>query len=381
MGFSDLNNKRVGILYAEDDAETREMVASAIAADYPEYTLHLAADGAEGLALFREHRPEVVITDIQMPVMDGIRMAEEIRDIDSDAELIALTAYSDTSFLVSAIEAGFSHYVLKPLYFDKLFAVIEKSLMVVSLKRQVKEQNEQIRLFAAELAKKSTELESANRELEAFNYTVAHDLRGPLNNMGLSFQTILELHGPQLDEMSRKYLANGYNNARRMSQLIDVLLEFSKLSHLELRLEAVDLSAVAREIAQELKEASPECRHVFRIPDGIMANGDARLLRVALNNLINNAWKYTGKQDEAVIELGIMEIEDMQVFFVRDNGTGFQQTDADNLFKLFQRLPGSEDFTGSGIGLATVERIIRRHGGSIWAEGKPGKGATFYFTL
>ena len=102
---------------------------------------------------------------------------------------------------------------------------------------------------------------------------------------------------------------------------------------------------------------------------------------MALNNLINNAWKYTGKQDEAVIELGIMEIEDMQVFFVRDNGTGFQQTDADNLFKLFQRLPGSEDFTGSGIGLATVERIIRRHGGSIWGEGKPGKGATFYFTL
>ena len=381
MGFTDLNNRGVGILYAEDDTETREMVASALAADYPECTLHLAADGAEGLALFREHRPEVVITDIQMPVMDGIRMAEEIRDIDPDAELIALTAYSDTSFLVSAIEAGFSHYVLKPLDFDKLFAVVEKSLTVVILKRQVKEQNEQIRLFAAELAKKSTELESANRELEAFNYTVAHDLRGPLNNMGLSFQTILELYGPQLDEMSRKYLANGYNSARRMSQLIDVLLEFSKLSHLELRLEAVDLSAVAREIAQELKETSPERRHTFRIFDGIMANGDARLLRVALNNLINNAWKYTGKQDEAVIELGIMEIEDMQVFFVRDNGTGFQQTDVDNLFKPFQRLPGSEEFTGSGIGLATVDRIIRRHGGTIWAEGEPGKGATFYFTL
>ncbi|MBT1073604.1 sensor histidine kinase [Pelotalea chapellei] len=376
-----MRSSKIGLLYVEDDMETREIVANALAADYPGLSLYFAADGAEGLALFREHRPEIVITDIMMPVMGGIRMAEEIRALESEAELIALTAFSDTSFLVSAIEAGFSHYVLKPVDFDKLFAAVEKSLQVVTLKRQVNEQNEQIRQFAAELATKSAELEAANQELEAFNYTVAHDLRGPLNNMGLSFQTIQELHGAQLDESTRKYLTSGYNNSRRMSQLIDTLLEFSKLSHLEPRRTTFDLSAMAREIVAELNGTAPERRCIFHIADRIMANGDPKLLRVALHNLLQNAWKYTGTRDEALVEFGATEIDGAPAYFVRDNGKGFDPADAGKLFIPFQRLPGAEEFKGSGIGLATVDRIIRRHGGKVWADAEPGKGSIFYFTL
>jgi len=227
----------------------------------------------------------------------------------------------------------------------------------------------------------ASKLKEANMELQAFNYTVAHDLRGPLNSMGLYLQTIQTLYGAKLDETCREYLTGGYNSVQRMSELIDVLLEFSKLSNVEPSREDVDISAMAREIVEELKRTSQERRYVFRIADGIIVNGDPKLLGVALNNLLRNAWKYTGNREEAVIEFGATEIGGKHAYFVRDNGEGFDMADADKLFVPFQRLPGSEEFKGSGIGLATVERIIRRHGGKVWAEGDRGKGACFYFTL
>lgn len=231
------------------------------------------------------------------------------------------------------------------------------------------------------LSAQTKELENANHELEAFNYTAAHDLRGPLNNIGLYFQTIQQLYGAKLDETCCKYLTAGYKNVQRMSQLIDVLLEFSKLSKVEPHRENIDLSVVVREITDELKSTSPERRCVFSIADGVIVNGDPKLLRVALDNLLRNAWKYTGNKEETVIEFGATEINGKLAYFVRDNGKGFDMADTGKLFIPFQRLPGAEEFKGFGIGLATVERIILRHGGRIWAEGEPGKGATFYFTL
>jgi light-regulated signal transduction histidine kinase (bacteriophytochrome) len=218
-------------------------------------------------------------------------------------------------------------------------------------------------------------------ELESFNYTVAHDLRGPLNNIGLYFQTIKQQYGAELDEMCRQYLTRGYISVQRMSELIDVLLEFSKLSNAEPQRENFDISVMVREMVDELKRSNPERRFVLRVADGIVVNGDPKLLRVVLNNLLRNAWKYTGKREEAFIEVGATNLCGKQVYFVRDNGQGFDQSDANKLFRPFQRLPGSEDFKGSGIGLTTVERIILRHGGLVWAEGAPDKGATFYFTL
>ncbi|HKZ18365.1 MAG TPA: ATP-binding protein, partial [Geobacteraceae bacterium] len=143
----------------------------------------------------------------------------------------------------------------------------------------------------------------------------------------------------------------------------------------------VDISATAREAASELTQAEPERRVTFRIADGMITDGDAKLLRVVLDNLLGNAWKHTVARGEAIIEFGSVEIDGRPAYFVRDNGTGFDMSDADKLFIPFQRLPGGEEFKGFGIGLATVERIIHRHGGRVWAEGEPGKGATFYFTL
>ena len=177
------------------------------------------------------------------------------------------------------------------------------------------------------------------------------------------------------------YLEEAYSGTLRMNQLIEALLNFSRLGHVELCRETVDVTAMAHEIAVDLMLAETERRVTFRIADGVIAEGDANLLRVVLDNLLGNAWKYTGTQDEVIIEFGTTEVDGRAVYYVRDNGAGFDMAHADKLFVSFQRLPGAKESSGFGIGLATVERIIRRHGGRVWAEGAPGKGATFYFTL
>jgi PAS domain S-box-containing protein len=228
---------------------------------------------------------------------------------------------------------------------------------------------------------RAAELEEANRELEAFSYSVAHDLRKPLTIINGYCQVITDLCSDKLGEQCAGYLQDIYDNTVHMNRLIDTLLNFFRVTRMEPRRETADLTAMAQEVADELKHAEPSRRATFRIAQRISAIGDASLLRVVLENLLGNAWKYTGMRDEPVIEFGAAEIDGQQSFFVRDNGPGFANEDADKLFIPFQRLPGAEKQAGFGIGLATVDRIIRRHGGRVWAEGEPGKGATFYFTL
>ena len=189
------------------------------------------------------------------------------------------------------------------------------------------------------------------------------------------------LCGDQLQPECKGYLQKTYDGILQMNHLIGALLNFSRLGRLDLRRESVDISATAREVVTTLELTEPERLIELRIADGLVAYADPDLLRVVLANLLGNAWKYTSKRDLAVIEIGAMEIDGKQAYFVRDNGAGFPKADADKLFVPFQRLPGSEGYKGFGIGLATVERIIQRHGGKIWAEGEPDKGTCIYFTL
>jgi PAS domain S-box-containing protein len=240
---------------------------------------------------------------------------------------------------------------------------------------------EEIERLNTDLAARAAELEAANRELEAFNYTVAHDLRKPLTVVNGYCQAIRELCGVNLTEACKGYLREAYDGTLRMNRLIDALLNFSRLAHIEPRRETVDLSSVAQAVAAELQLAEPERRVTFLITEGVEANGDANLLRVVLDNLLGNAWKYTGTRDEVIIEFGTTEVDGKPAYFVRDNGSGFDMADAKKMFLPFQRLPGAQECKGFGIGLATVERIVRRHGGKAWAESEPGKEATFYFTL
>ena len=244
-----------------------------------------------------------------------------------------------------------------------------------------KNDEEEIKELNVRLAERAEELQTANKELEAFNHTVAHDLRQPLNLLGMCCQSLKLLCGDQLKEECADYVQDAYQATLKMDRLIGTLLNFSQMGRVEPRRERVDLGLLAHEVSRSLQLTEPERQVDFRIADGIVANGDANLLRVVLDNLLGNAWKYTGMLEKAIIEFGVSDVEGAPSYFVRDNGGGFDQSDAEKLFTPFTRLPGTEQDKGFGIGLATVERIIRRHGGKVWAEGDRGKGACFYFTL
>lgn len=231
-----------------------------------------------------------------------------------------------------------------------------------------------------QVAQRTAELEEAVHEMEAFSYSVSHDLRAPLRHIN-SFSTILcEDYGAALPAGARNYLERIRGATRSMGGLIDHLLELSRVSRADLKREDIDLSSLAREVSAMLGETEPERRAEFFVEEGMLARGDRDLLRQLLQNLIGNAWKYSSMRPLSRIEFGSSCADGQQVFCVKDNGAGFDMAYSSKLFQIFQRLHGTE-FEGTGIGLATVQRIIQRHGGSIWAEGKVGEGASFYFTL
>lgn len=228
---------------------------------------------------------------------------------------------------------------------------------------------------------RTQQLEAANRELEAFSYSVSHDLRAPLRSIEAFSEMLEEDYRDRLDATGVDYLRRVRKASERMGLLIEDLLQLSRVSRGELRQETVDLTRLARAIVYELQQTQPDRRVRVEIADGLQARGDPRLLEVALDNMLGNAWKYTGKREDACIELGELEQDGQRVFYVRDNGTGFDMARADKLFIPFQRLHSAEEFPGTGIGLATVQRIIQRHGGAVWAESEVDRGATFYFRL
>jgi light-regulated signal transduction histidine kinase (bacteriophytochrome) len=258
------------------------------------------------------------------------------------------------------------------------------AIIDISGRRQLEGQleilHDDIATRAAELAAANIELAAANIELEAFNYTVSHDLRKPLSIIHGYCQLVQELCRDQLDEQTKEFIREIYEGTKSMNRLITSLLRFSRVTRTEMRRETVDMSAMAKAVAAELQLLEPERRVSFRIAEGITGNGDAGLWRIALDNLIGNAWKYSVNREEAVIEFDMTEVDGKPACFVRDNGPGFDMAHADKLYVPFQRIPGI-DVEGHGIGLATVERIVKRHGGRIWAESEPGKGATFFFTM
>jgi signal transduction histidine kinase len=250
---------------------------------------------------------------------------------------------------------------------------------------RIQEQNQQLQKAHDELEQRvierTTQLEAANKELEAFAYSVSHDLRAPLRSIDGFSEAILQGYGDQLDQQGRSDLQRVRAASQRMAQLIDDILNLSRVSRGEMRYEAVNLSTIARAIASELQSVAPERPVELSILDGVIATGDPRLLRVVLDNLLRNAWKFTEKHPTAKIEFGVSHSNGKPVYFVRDDGAGFDMAYAGKLFGAFQRLHAMTEFQGTGIGLATVQRIVHRHGGRVWAEGKVEQGAIFYFTL
>jgi light-regulated signal transduction histidine kinase (bacteriophytochrome) len=231
------------------------------------------------------------------------------------------------------------------------------------------------------VAERTRQLEAANRELEAFAYAVSHDLRAPLRSMSGFSQILQETAPPGLDEKSRHYLQRIHDASVRMSSLIDDLLNLSRIGRSELTARPISLSQIAAEAAAAIRERHPTRQVLLEITPGMEVSADPRLLRIALENLLSNAWKYTSRSPQARVCVGTQAGDSGPVYFVRDNGVGFDMQYADKLFVPFQRLHPESEFPGSGIGLVTVQRIVARHGGRIWADAKPDEGATFYFTM
>jgi light-regulated signal transduction histidine kinase (bacteriophytochrome) len=249
---------------------------------------------------------------------------------------------------------------------DRKIAELEISRLNAELERRVQE--------------RTAQLEATNQELEAFAYSVSHDLRAPLRGIRGFSEVLLEHHASQLDVQGQELLGRACESAQRMNRLIDDLLKLSRIGRSELRWQPVNLNALAESIAAELRKAEPARAVEVAIEPNLRAEGDERLLGIVLDNLLGNAWKFTSHRPQARIEFGFTAKPE-PAFFVRDNGVGFDMAYAGKLFGVFQRLHSASEFPGTGIGLATVQRIIKRHCGHTWATGVVNQGATFYFTL
>jgi signal transduction histidine kinase len=262
-----------------------------------------------------------------------------------------------------------------------MFPLFPKVVEFAAASRLSEERRQQLEELNRELETRSRELVASNKELEAFSYTVSHDLRAPLRGMDGFSLALIEDYGGRLDQDGLKYLNHIRTSSQRMGQIIDDLLSLSRITRTELRKQPVDLTAFAQEIIHYLQSQSPERKVEVFIQQGLEAQGDSGLLHILVDNLVANAWKFSSKTIGARVEVGAETKSGEKVFFVRDNGVGFDMKFSDKLFGPFQRLHSINEYPGTGVGLATAKRIIVRHGGRIWAESAVGKGTTVYFTL
>jgi two-component system sensor histidine kinase/response regulator len=390
--------EKVDILLVDDQPEgllTLEAILGGL-----EQNLVKAHSGRDALRQVLARDFAVILLDVQMPGMDGYETAALIRERPASRHtpLIFLTASHKADVqMIRGYGIGAVDYLFKPLDADilrsKVAVFIElakKSALIRKQTAEIIERESEARqlaearaLLLADLEQKNRELAAVNQELEAFSYSVSHDLRAPLRSIDGFAHALLEDYAASLDEDGQEYLRHVREAAQHMGELIDGLLTLAGVTRSQLRREAVNLSQLARDVGKRLQNhSSDSARQVeLWVEEGLSAVGDTRLLENVLQNLLGNAWKFTSNRPEARVEVGKSIRDGVLAFFVRDNGAGFDMTYADRLFGAFQRLHAATEFEGHGIGLATVSRIVRRHGGRIWAEGQTGVGAPFYFTL
>lgn len=508
--------REVSLLYVEDEAEARGMVSKMLSLNYANLKVYPADNGVSGVALYRQHLPDIVMTDINMPIMDGIQMARAIKEINPEALIIAVTAHSDTAYLLNAIQIGIHHYVLKPVNYEELFAALDRIMEQLALRQLVDEQNrliseserqlavaqriahlgswqwdlagqrmcwsdelyricglepgavpasyaalldrvhlkdrealrkgvdhalecrgqleplycrlvrpdgstrvlrveatvvcseadepltligsmldvtelkraeEEIRLLSEALERRVLQrtslLQASLRELEHFSYVVSHDLRAPVARLEGFCRALIEDCSGCPNAACRGYAERAERVVRQIKSIIGAFNDLSHYARCSMVIGEVDLSALVRRIGADFLLTEPGRQVDFVISERIMVQGDARLLKIALEHLIGNAWKFSAKKERARIEFGSCEKEGNRIYFVKDNGAGFDMKYVGKLFKPFQTIhsPGEFTWNGTAIGLATVQSIVLRHGGRIWAEGQVDRGATFYFTL
>jgi two-component system, NtrC family, sensor kinase len=360
------------------------------------YDVVPAHSGEEALELLSVQTVDCILLDLVMPGLSGQETCRRIKGSVAwrDIPLIMHTALEEQGAMIEGINAGADDYIAKSSDPEVLCARVRAQLR----RKQFEDENRNIREqllqkelevsvahSARELAEARAafveELERKNSELEAFSYSVSHDLRAPLRSIDGFSQLLLQDNAGKLDPKSQDYLRRVCESAQRMGALIDDLLSLARVGRADLRRESVDLSSIARAVFGELQKKEPDRQMTLCVADNLMGDADKGLMRVVFDNLLGNAWKFTAKIHQPRIEVGAERQEGGTVFFVRDNGAGFDMSYAESLFRPFQRLHNESEFAGTGIGLATVHRVIDRHCGRIWASSAVDQGATFYFTI
>ncbi|WP_211467111.1 ATP-binding protein [Collimonas silvisoli] len=365
------------VLVADDNADMREYLVRLLA---PRWVVEAVVDGQAALDSALEGPPDLVLSDVMMPRMDGVALLRALRADarTSTVPVILLSARAGEEAIIAGLEIGADDYLVKPFSGRELISRVATHMEMARVRRVTADIANELAETRAALLK---HVERKNQELEAFSYSISHDLRAPLRAIDGFSQALLEDHAEQLDAEGQHYLQRVRAAAKRMGELIDDLLELSRVERADLRREPVDLASLGQRIGDSLANSEPDRKVAFVVNDALVVDADSRLLEIILENLLGNAWKFTSKTSSPQVELGSVMKDGQTTFYVKDNGAGFDETYAARLFAPFQRLHSEREFPGTGIGLATVRRIVERHGGRVWAEGKVDQGAAIYWTL
>lgn len=347
--------------------------------------VHIAHSGTEALELLLQNEYALSLIDVQMPEMDGFELAEIMRSTEKTKyiPIIFVTAGDhDVKRVFKGYGTGAVDFLHKPLYPQVVLGKVRVFIDLYNQKKLLEETyrkaNEELEIKVQE---RTHELMMANNEIESFSYSVSHDLRAPLRSMDGFSKALLTMYEDKLDDRGKDYLTRIRDSAKKMDELIDCMLMLSCLGRQELNRQTVNLSEIAMDIVKGLRNSEPQRNILVDIDECLMAEGDPALLFSLMENLLQNSWKYTSRTASPHIKVGVQVLDSTRYFYVKDNGAGFNMKYADKLFCAFQRLHSPTEFKGSGIGLATVQRIVARHGGKIWANAEVNKGATFYFSL
>jgi signal transduction histidine kinase len=401
------------VLIVDDTAANLQLLAKILMEQG--YIVHPATDGEMALRFIQSVLPDLILLDIKLPEMDGYEVCRRLKESERTRSIpiIFISVLENEQDKVKGFQAGGVDYITKPFRPEEVTARIRTHLrlreLTVSLEQKVQERTKELLLITEQLREELAErkkaedalrenenrlrqlnkelnttiekLAVANKELESFSYSVAHDLRNPLKVINDFADFLIQDYVERLDKEGRDCLEKIKKSTRRMNSIIDDMLLLSKISLQEIKIVDLDLSELARLAINELSSANPNRKVTAKIQNGLKAQADARLMSVTLGNLLGNAWKYTEKTLHPEIEFGAFEKDGQRIFFVKDNGVGFDMNQTEKLFVPFQRLHSEKEFKGIGVGLAIVERAISRLGGKIWAEGEVGHGAQFNFTI
>ncbi len=367
--MNNINGNHGDILIVDDVPENLQLLFTMLTEQG--YEVRRVLSGKQALNVVRFEPPDLILLDIRMPEFDGYEVCQRLKadETTQNIPVIFLSALNDTFDKVTAFQVGGVDYITKPFQLQEVIVRVENQLNLLRMQQELKTKNEQ--------------LELVNQELEAFSYRVSHDLRNHLSVMNSITYLLHQKYGKTLDKAVHKYIKALEEESEIMGEIIEDLwrLSESKSNYVDITLELFDLSGIVGIIVDKLKIKMEEKQTKFIIEPDVYVTEDQGLIKIAIENLLDNSNKFTNKIEQPRIEFGQLQQDEQTIYFVKDNGAGFDSKKANNLFTPFHRLHDEQEFPGTGIGLATVKRIIELHGGKIWYDTEVNQGTTFYFTL